>query len=306
MNVIVTGATGFVGHHLVNELICRKENVTIIVRDEKKIPTDWRDKVHIVKSTVYDYARLSEELFTSREYDAFYHLAWDGTSGMERADEKIQLANVQGSIEAVKLAKRLNCQRFVNAGSIMEYEAIAYCNNADIIPGMGNIYSIAKLTADYMAKTVALNNNLEYINVIISNIYGAGEKSGRFLNTILCQMLRNERISLTEGWQLYDFIYVLDAVNAVLLAGKQGENNHAYYIGNEKPRPLREFVIEMKQVLDSTSELAFGEVEFRGVSLSYKEFDTSKLAKLGFVPQYTFEEGIQKTKEWILETGDEQ
>lgn len=306
MRVVVTGATGFVGKWLVRELIKQGTDVTVIVRNKDRVPAVWNDySVEVVEASLNRIALLEKGSFSKDTYDIFYHFAWAGTSGMERADTRLQLGNAQAACEAVMLAKKLGCSSFVNAGSIMEYEAMQYIVQDSAIPGMGNIYSIAKMTADFMAKTVASREGIRYINVIISNIYGAGEKSARFLNTVLRKMLANERIPLTHGEQLYDFIYVTDAVRAIVYAGINGENNSSYYIGNPCQHPLKEFILRMKELVESKSELAFGEVPYIGARLSYQEFDTKKLANMGFVMEIPFEEGINLTKRWIMEEEDE-
>lgn len=305
MKTIVTGATGFIGKWLVRELIAQGNEVTVIVRNKTKIPEVWRKyEVEVIGASLHEFAFLEKQDFSKAGYDIFFHLAWAGTSGMERADSKLQLQNVQSACDAVKLAKKLGCNRFVNAGSIMEYETMQYVPMDGATPGLGNIYSIAKMTADFMAKTVATKEEISYINVIISNIYGAGEKSARFLNTVLRKMIANESIPLTNGEQLYDFIYVTDAVKAIVYVAANGGSNETYYIGNTKQRPLKEFVLEMKQIVESKSELKFGEVPFVGVSLSYNEFDTEKLQRMGFIPRISFEQGIDLTKKWILEEDD--
>ncbi len=301
MKIVVTGATGFVGKWLVAELLKQGDEVTVVVRDEKRIPNGWRDSVYVVEAEAQTLFRLEKKDFPWDHADIFFHLAWAGTAGMERADTILQLQNVHTTCDAVRLSKRLGCGRFVNAGSIMEYEAIQYIAIDGSIPDMRNIYSTAKVAADFMAKTVAVKEEVFYINVIISNIYGVGEKSPRFLNTTLRKMLRNEKIELTHGRQYYDFIYVTDAVKQIVLAGKQGKVNSVYYIGNAQQRPLKEFVVEMKQVLHSDSELMFGKIPFSGAMLTYKEFDTSKLEKMGFAPEVPFAEGVKLTGEWMLE-----
>lgn len=301
MKAIVTGATGFVGRWLVNELLSQGDEVTIIVRDREQVPREWSTRVHIAEGSLKQLRRLEAQDFFSSRADIFFHFAWDGTSGAKRADVCLQLQNVQSACDAVELAKRLQCRRFVNAGSIMEYEAVQYVPADGSAPGMGNIYSTAKLTADFMAKTTAAQAGIDYINAIISNIYGAGERSARFLNTTLRKMMNHEPVPLTHGEQLYDFIYASDAAKAIVFAGKKGEKNASYYIGNARQYPLKEFVLQMKEVTGSQSQLLFGEVPFAGAMLSYREFDTGKLAQMGFWPDIDFAQGIRLTKEWILE-----
>ena len=301
MKAVVTGATGFVGKWLVNELLEQGYYVCAIVRNSLKTPQNWSKSVQIIES---DLSRLAE-LEDVDEADVFFHLAWTGTSGVERANEKIQLANVQYTIDAVRLANRMKCKRFINAGSIMEYEASLCMNDASISPSLGYIYSTAKLTADYMARTVAQSLGVEYLNAIISNIYGVGETSARFLNTTLRKLIAGDTIEMTEGLQLYDFIYVSDAVKQMVLLSRDGQPNHNYYIGNSQQRKLREFVLEMKEIVGSRSLIKFGAIKFDGPMLSYSEFDTKAMMKLGFSPQYIFADGVRKTYNWMRGQEDE-
>ena len=305
MRAIVTGATGFLGRQLVEELIAQNNEVTIIVRDINKIPEKWKRSVHVVEVSLEELAETDISKFHNSVSDMFFHMAWSGTAGNSRTDISLQLDNVKYTCDAVKLAKKMNCNKFINAGSIMEYETMKFIPQDDSRPGLGNIYSIAKLTADCMAKTLATQEGVSYINVIISNIYGIGEKSPRFLNSTLRKMLKNERIPLTQGTQLYDFIYITDAAKAIILAAQKGKTNHSYYIGNECQQPLKEFVIEMKAILNSKSELIFGEIPYQGAMLTYEEFETKKLSDLGFKPEISFDKGIQITRDWLLESENE-
>lgn len=299
MRAIVTGATGFVGQWLVKKLCQNGVYVTVITHTLNRVPENWKKTLEIIECTIEQYKNLQKKDFQHDNYDFFFHLAWAGTSGPERADYTLQLKNVYAACEAVKLAKRLSCQRFINAGSIMEYEATAYIPQDGAEPSIGYVYSISKLATDFMAKSVSVQENIEYINIIISNIYGIGEKSERFLNQLLRKMISNQKIPLTSGEQLYDFIYVTDAVNGIIYAAQNGKNCSAYYIGNREPQPLKNYILQVKDILGSNAELAFGEVPFKGAKLTYKEFDTNKLYDLGYDIEVPFREGILMTAEWI-------
>ncbi len=303
MRAIITGATGFIGQWLVKELYRIGFDITVIAHNLKNVPDIWKENIDVVKCDIAHYQDLQKHHFRYTNFDFFFHLAWAGTSGTERADFNLQLKNSYAACEAVNLAKRLSCRRFINAGSIMEYEAMTYVPQDGTEPSAGYMYSISKLTADFMAKTLAVWENIDYINIIISNIYGAGEKSARFLNQLLRKLISNQKIPLTTGEQLYDFIYVTDAVRGIILAAQKGKNCSSYYIGNQAPQPLKQFILQAKEVLKSDSELAFGEVTFKGAKLTYKEFDTNKLYDLGFKTEISFQKGIQMTAEWIKKEG---
>ena len=303
MRAIITGATGFIGQWLVKELYQAGFDMTAIIRSLENVPDTWKGNIDIIKCDMIYYKELQKYHFQFDNYDYFFHLAWAGTSGMDRADYSLQLQNSYVACEAVSLAKRLSCRRFINLGSIMEYEAMAYVPRDGAEPLAGYMYSISKLTADLMAKTLAVRENIDYINIIISNIYGVGEKSARFLNQLLRKMISNQRIPLTTAEQLYDFIYVTDAVKGIVLAAQKGKSCSSYYIGNQTPRPLKQYILQAKEVLKSDSELAFGEVAFKGAALTYKEFDTHKLHGMGFKIEIPFKKGIQITGEWIKQEG---
>lgn len=296
MKAIVTGATGFIGKELVQTLVESGIDVIAIVRNMEKVPSVWKsmDSIQLVCSDLsqLDYIR---DNYSINYADYFYHLGWYGTSGIARMDIQGQLANVDYACKAVQLSVACRCKTFVNAGSIMEYEVIKLMNSGDYVPALSNAYSTAKLTANYMARILSNELGVKYVNVIISNIYGVGEESSRFLNTMVKKMMNNEAISLTHANQLYDFIYIKDATRMICEAGIQGKNNESYYVGNKEQRILRDFLVEMRDILGSESKLLFGAVPLLSPTITFDEFDTSKVEReLGVIPEVSFREGILK------------
>lgn len=305
--VIVTGANGFVGSVLTKELSKRGIETLAVVRNAASDIESIQGlpNVKIVYCELNNISNLPQKIL-DRGVDTFFHFAWSGTSGDSRGDINRQLANVKAACEAVTVAKSLGCNTFVNACSIMEYEAMQYVPMDSSAPGIGTIYAAAKQSADFMSKILAVKLGITYKAVIISNIYGPGEKSARFVNTILKKMIKNEPIQLTDGTQLYDFIYIDDAVEAILkVAEGKSIYNESVYIGNSEQRPLREFVLKMKETINSKSKLCFGAVKYNGALLTYREFNVKKLEKkLKFHPKVSFYSGIQNTKKWIASNMD--
>lgn len=308
MRAIVTGATGFVGRKLVNELVANEVEVIAIIRHNREIPYEWKNdkRIEIIYCDLNELGLLIQNHRLYKQGNIFYHLGWYGTSGEERADINGQLGNIKNTCDAVRLAVHLGCTSFVNAGSIMEYEVTKLMTSGNYVPAISSIYSTAKLSADYMGRAVANSLGIKYINVVISNIYGVGEKSARFLNTTIRKMLRNEIIPLTHGNQLYDFVYITDAVKMICIAGMRGNNNESYYIGNSSQKPLKDYLYEMKDVLKSKSELRFGAIPLDIPSITYKEFDTHKMeGEFGIKPEINFETGILQMKDWLMEKNNE-
>lgn len=297
-NVLVTGANGFIGKTLVNELLVRNYKVValdikfddILVKNPNVTCVSVKDKV---------VENLKDEIPVA-EYDSFFHLAWAGTSGPARADYNIQLNNVKLTCDYVKLCKELGCKRVVYASSINEMETYEYLQSDNIEPSGGYIYGTGKMAAHLMGETVAKLNDVEFIPVIITNIYGIGEKSARMVYTSIKKIINKEHCSFTSGYQTYDFIYITDAINSIIEVAEKGKAFNRYYIGSGEPKPLREFLIEMKNIVDPEAEIGLGDIPFMGTDISYSQFDLKKVERdTGYKNQITFAEGIKMTAEYI-------
>jgi nucleoside-diphosphate-sugar epimerase len=211
----------------------------------------------------------------------------------------VQIKNIQYTCDAVRACYEMGCERFVFASSIMEYE-ISALMDTDTTPNINTLYCSAKLAADYMARAVAGNLGVEYIRAVISNIYGPGETSPRLINSSIRKMLKGEHCSFSEATQMYDFIYITDAAKAFCAIGERGIPNRTYYIGSQNPKPLKEFLCEMRNQIDPEIDLGIGELQFNGVSLKYNEFDINAVKNdTGFVPDVSFDRGIRNTIECI-------
>ena len=296
--VIVTGANGFIGKTLVNALLEKGYHVVALdIRYDDVLANDSR--VTCVNVMNREVAALADEI-PHQEYRCFFHLAWAGTSGPARADYAVQLNNVKLACDYIKLCSEIGCKRVVYASSINEMETYEYLQSDDIEPTGGYIYGTGKLAAHLMGETVAKLNGIEFIPVIITNIYGVGEKSARMIYTSINKLIHKEHCSFTSGYQTYDFIYITDAINSIISVAEKGKAFNRYYIGSGEPKPLREFLLEMRDIVDPEAELGLGDIPFKGVDISYSQFDLKKVERdTGYQNEVSFAEGIRMTAEYI-------
>ena len=297
---VVTGANGFVGSALCRELSLREVEVIAVVRNQESdiARIENLPRIRLVYCDLSNFKNLAE-IILDRDIDVLYHLAWIGSAGSLRGDVNTQLDNVRFSCDTVKACADMQCKRFVFASSIMEYEIMAVMQS-DKVPGINTLYSSAKVAADYMTRTLAGNMGIQYIRAVISNIYGAGEISPRLINTSLRKLLAGEHCAFSTGEQIYDFIYITDAAKTFVAIGEKGLANGTYYIGSLSPKPLKDFLYEMRDQIDPQIKIGVGEIPFNGITLSYKEFDVMAVKKdTGVEPEISFAEGIQKTIAWL-------
>lgn len=298
MKAVVTGANGFIGKQLIKELVGRGCKIVAL---DINFDSELLNNPNVICLNVSNKeVRELNSIIPNDCYYCFFHLAWAGTSGSNRANYEMQLNNVRLTCQYVELCNKINCKRFLYASSINEMETYEYLQSDNIEPGGGYIYGAGKLAAHLMAETVARINGVDFIPVIITNIYGVGEKSARMIYTSLVKLINGEHCSFTDGFQSYDFIYITDAINSIVEVSKKGKPFNRYYIGSGNPRPLREFLLTMRDIVSPDSELGLGDISFKGVDISYKQFDTKKVEKdTGYINKIDFEKGIRMTSDWI-------
>ena len=168
------------------------------------------------------------------------------------------------------------------------------------------IYKAAKLTCEYMGRSVASSAGIQFIWPIITNIYGIGEHSPRLINSMIRNLQAGRHQSLSEGNQYYDFIYITDAAKAFRLIGESGRTDRTYVIASGQARPLKEFLVELRDIVAPNAELGFGELSFNGIYLPLEAYSTAQLCEdTGFSPDVSFMEGVYRTARWLRQAGIE-
>lgn len=297
--VIISGADGFVGSNTVEYFLANDMEILALGRGEFPKRLKAHHNLKYMQCNIEDKKAMIEKI-PKDEYDTFIHFAWTGSAGLERVDYNLQMMNALNTVECMKTAKELGCNRFVGAGSIMEYEVEAAVHTQGNHPGMAYIYGMGKHIAHCMCKSVASEIGIELVWPMITNAYGVGELSPRFVNTTLRKIINKEPLRFTAATQNYDFVYVTDVAKAFYLIAQKGKPFCEYMIGSSKARPLKEFILEMQQELAPSLKPEFGEIPFTGTNISLDIFDTSATEQdCGFKAEISFAEGARMTMEWL-------
>ena len=120
------------------------------------------------------------------------------------------------------------------------------------------------------------------------------------MNTTIRKCIKGEAPQFTAGTQNYDFVYIDDVARAFYLIGKNGKPFHEYLIGSSTARPLKEFLLEMKQSIAPDLDFIFGDIPFTGTNLPLSVFDCSQTEKdTGFKAEISFAEGTKRTRDWL-------
>lgn len=299
MKAIVTGANGFIGAYLVNKLLDEGIDVLAMSRKFDNNIIKQSDKLRKIEFDASNIKQIESKI-NYGEYELFYHLAWDGLSGEARTDESIQMNNALMTVACLKTASKIGCKKFICAGSIMEFETMHITYEEVSNSEVTNCYGASKMLAHTLCKSIANSLGIELIWGYITNAYGIGEISLRFINTTLTKILNKEDLNFTSATQNYDFVYVTDIAKALYLMGLYGKNNKCYMIGSGNAKTLKEFILDICKMFPEAKKPKFGSVPFNGINLPLDIYSIKELENdCKFKCDVTFEKGIKMTMDWL-------
>lgn len=300
--VIITGPTGAIGTALIEHLIRKNVEVTAVCRPASKrinnIPKS--DKVRIIECSLEELPSLKEIL--TGTYDTFYHFGWAGTFGAARNDMYLQNKNVQCTLDAVELARSLGCDTFIGAGSQAEYGRVEGVLTPETPVFPENGYGIAKLCAGQMSRIKCKEYGIRHIWTRILSVYGPHDGMGTMVMSTIQKLLDGERPQFTPGEQKWDYLYAEDAAAMMGALGEKGRDGQVYCLGGGTAKPLCEYIYQIRDAVSPGAELGIGDIPYNDKQVMYLCADISKLAEdTGYLPKFTFEQGIEKTVRWFKE-----
>lgn len=296
-SAFVTGATGAVGTALVRELTGSGIRVTVLCRPGSSRRGNLPEHP-LLSVCECDLAQLADAQ-AEGAFDAFFHLAWMGTTGPARNDMHLQNENVRCALDAVDLAARLGCSVFVGVGSQAEYGRVEGKLSADTPAFPENGYGIAKLCAGQMTRIACAQKGMAHVWARILSVYGPCDNPNSLVMSVISSLLKGEAPRCTAGEQEWDYLYSGDAARALLAMAQRGKNGAVYPLGGGQTHLLREYILKIRDAVDPALPVELGALPYPDKQVMYLCADLEHLTRdTGFVPQVMFEDGIQKTVEW--------
>lgn len=302
--VIVTGATGFIGSWLVNELLENGIEVTAIIRNKSKINPDLLNKnkfryAELLQGATPDAFELDISGIDKNGYDAFFHLAWDGVSGGKKNEITLQINNIMQSVKALELSKRLQCKKFIAAGTVAEYAFSNQVLDFEKRQTPNDMYGAAKAASHFFLEVRAKQLEQPFIWAVIPSTYGERRSDENIITYTIKSLLRKEIPHYGQLNQMWDFLYAGETARALRLIAEKGQSGKSYGIGSGIYKPLKEYIKTIRNFINPEMNLGIGDIP----ELSEKTFSSCvNIEQLtndtGFIPEVSFEQGIQKTIEY--------
>lgn len=293
--VIITGANGFIGSSLIKKMVANNVEVVavditfagdrlpssdLIIKVESGVDTDLADKI------------------PAGEYDAFYHLAWRGVNGADKADPSVQLANIQMAVDCANICKKLNVEKLLCAGTVAENATFSLHNLEKTSGGM--MYGVAKHACRLILEDYCKNIGQQFVWMQFSNIYGIGNKTGNLVSYTLGELLAGKKATFGPALQPYDFIYVDDLIEAVYRLGAKDTKKSFYFIGSGSHRILKDYLLRIGELAGCADKVGIGIRPDDGIKYTMDMFCNNDLVEaVGEYVSISFDEGILRTIEWL-------
>lgn len=301
MRIVISGATSMIGAALTNRLLENNHEIIAVVRpNSKKIVVLKRSpNLSIVECNMEDYSELNNLI--QGKVDVAISTAWNGTRGTDRNNEELQIENYKNSISFLEAMIAKGCTRFLTAGSQAEYGLWTKSEKLteEEIPNPNTQYGVYKLKFYEYAKEYCRSRGCKLIEPRFFSLYGPKDYEGTLVISTLNKMLENKPCELTECIQLWDFLYIDDAIDGLVKLVEDDVPEGIYNFGSGYSASLKEFVEQMKKITNSNSELRYGAIPYPSTGIVNVNPEVKKLMKCGWIPKIEFKEGIKRICECL-------
>jgi nucleoside-diphosphate-sugar epimerase len=300
--VLVTGGTGFLGTHLVRQLIALGADVHLLTRRSPHRsrfggtgarPRLLRGDIRVRK----DVRRAIE----ASNPQVVFHLAAYGVDPRKRNPATIISTNVMGVVNLLEATTDVPYARLVNTGTCFEYgnRSSKISEAAEVDPL--NVYAASKIAAWHICNLHRRLYGKPIVTIRPFTFFGPFERRDRLVPSVILSVLQKRPIRITSGKQTRDYTYVEDMADAFLRAAvADGVVGESINVGSGEDFPVREIVERIRGLMQSDVPVETGALETRREESWRLCCDNGKArALLGWTPTVTFEEGVFRTVEWF-------
>lgn len=298
--IVITGATSMLGIATLRAALDDGvKRIYAVVRADSlnndRLPKD--DRIIKVECDLGEYDLLKDRI--KEKCEAFYHFAWEPSQkekSLRFYDVETGYRNMGYFLQAYQAAFDLQCKNFVGAGSQAEYGDLRQdIQRPEDMTNPITSYGIAKdmTRRMLMIKSREYAVNVQWVRIF--SVYGTLDRKDTLISSVLAKLVKDTSIDLTECIQMWDYLFESDAGRAIYFIGKDSKQSDIYCLGSGKAKRLKEYIVEMKEIVGSKSELHFGQIPYsKGAVMSLQTDITKIIENTGWDgPGVDFEEGIK-------------
>jgi nucleoside-diphosphate-sugar epimerase len=304
MHVVVTGATGFIGSHLVERLVAEGVEVTLAVEPgvSKANIASILDKVRVCEVDLRE-GQMVRQLVQEYQPSRIYHLAAVGVTDPSVDPRLAVQVNVIGTLNLLEALSETGCDCFVNTGTCYEYGHNNPPMREDQMVDPTNAYAASKSAAWLFCNMVHRTRGYPIVTVRPFTVYGPRQSARALIPQLILSALRGKDFEMTGGKQTRDFTYVGDVVEGYIRASLSKKAiGQTINLGTGEEHPIKEVVLKVLELMGNPVKPLIGALPYRPREIWRLCSDSSKARELlGWQPQVSLEDGLRKTIKWYTE-----
>jgi len=230
MNIFITGSSGFVGYHVLKNLIDKKHNL-LILQNEKGFESDFKIKQRIIVGNLNKLKSIKADIKCFSP-DICMHFAWEGIPDYS---ENISKKNLNNSIELCDfLVNETNCGKIIVSGSCFEYgQTVGVCNEEQQL-SVNSFFSWAKSSLYNYLTLLCKNKGVRLFWGRIFYVYGPRQRIGSLIPAMVDSLMKGQSPQINKPLNANDFVYVEDIAEAFCMAAEADIPSGAYNLGSGK------------------------------------------------------------------------
>ncbi len=288
--ILLTGATGFLGSHLLEALLAKGHKVVVLKRSTSNI---WRIEHLMAQVTSYDVDVQPLELaFEQQRIDVVMHTACHyGRNGAPI--HQIVESNLMFGLRILDACLKFNTDTFFNTDTLLQKHL--------------NVYTLSK--KQFVEWLKQHSDQIQVVNLKLEHMFGPKDDATKFVPWVLSQLKANvPEIKLTKGEQERDFIYIDDVVSAYITLLEKAPGLvkfNEFDVGSGQLMTVKTFLESLKKVYEasfgtSMTKLNFGALPYRAGEMMTVEVNNKSLLDLGWSAKTELENGLKNIiKEFV-------
>lgn len=298
--VLVTGATGFIGMHLVAAL--RKQRIEVhgvgLPSTEQHASSDV---MYMHEGDITDHSFL-QRVFDEVHPDVVFHLAAYGTFGHEKDVERMIAVNIRGTNALLEVSSASGVKAFIMAGSAKEYATGRIPISEEQALAPWDEYAVTKAAAGFFCRLAAVRHGLPTTVLRLSPVYGPGDSLSRFIPMAIAATAPGKEFTISTGSLVRNFTYIDDVIDVFLRASRRLSGGYeACNVAFSQAYSFHDIL----QAVEKATGKTITTIVAHSNSLTDDSWvlDASKAKRLlGWEGKTSLEEGIVRTVQWYTAT----